>query len=194
MVIERTLVLIKPDGVARGLIGRIISRFEESGLQIIGMKMAWASEDHAKQHYKLDEEWAKNVFQKTKVAYEKDGKQMKYKDHMEFGLTIQKWNSEFLREGPVIAIVIEGPHAVELARKMIGATEPRQANPGTIRGDFATIESYAVADNDQRVLRNLAHASDSVENAKREISLWFNNKELHSHKTLNDLLLSKDKH
>ncbi|MBX4196445.1 nucleoside-diphosphate kinase [Candidatus Pacearchaeota archaeon] len=185
---EQTLILIKPDGVMRGLIGRIISRFEETGLKIVGLKMVWADDKLAKSHYHLDEEWAKNVFAKTKSTHEKEGKPFKFKDHMEFGGLIQQWNMEFLREGPVIAAVIEGPAAVEIVRKMIGHTEPKQAAPGTIRGDFAMIESYAIANDKQRVLRNLAHASDSPETAQREIALWFKPNEVHSYKNAHDSL------
>lgn len=179
MKTERTLVLVKHDGVVRGLIGKIISRFEEAGLKVIAMKMIWADEKLAKNHYQLDEQWAKNVFEKTKTTQEKEGKKFPYKDHMEFGSLIQRWNIDFLKEGPVVAIVIEGPHSVEIARKIVGHTEPRQALPGTIRGDFASIESYAVANEKARVLRNLVHASDSPENAQREIALWFKESELH---------------
>ncbi len=175
---ERTLVLIKPDGVSRGLIGRIVSRFEEGGLKIVAMKMTRADEKMAKSHYTLDGEWAKKVFDKTKTTYEKEGKKFEYKNHMEFGALIQKWNMDFLREGPVIAMIIEGPHAIEIVRKIVGPTEPRQASPGTIRGDYAMFESYAIANTKSRVLRNLIHASDSEETAKREISLWFKNSEI----------------
>lgn len=181
MVKERTLVLVKPDGVARGLIGKIIVRFEESGLKLIGMKMVWADEKMAKAHYPLDEEWAKKVFEKTKITYEKEGKPFNYKNPIEFGSLIQKWNMSFLCEGPVVAMVMEGPHVIEIVRKIIGPTEPRQATPGTIRGDFAMFESYAVANTKARVLRNLVHASDSEENAKKEIALWFKNSELHNY-------------
>ena len=96
---------------------------------------------------------------------------------------------DFLTQGPVVAIVLEGHHAIELARKLIGNTEPRQALPGTIRSDFASTESYPLADTKSRVLRNLVHASDSIENAKREISLWFSPEELHSYKNIHDLSL-----
>ncbi len=182
MFTEQTLVLFKPDTVSRGLVGKILTRFEETGLKIAAMKMVWADETLAKNHYDLDETWAKNVFEKTKITHEKEGKPFPYKDHMEFGGMIQKWNMDFLREGPVIAIILEGPHAVEIVRKMVGNTEPRQAAPGTIRGDYAMLESYTVADKKTRVLRNLVHASDSVENAKREINLWFSEKEIHAYK------------
>lgn len=180
-MLERSLVLIKHDGVARGLIGKIINKFEETGLKIIGMKMIWADEKLAKNHYKLDKEWAENVFEKTKKAHEENEKEFEYEDAMEFGSLIQQWNINFLKEGPVVSIVVEGPHAVEITRKIVGSTEPRQAAPGTIRGDFAMIESYAVANDKKRVLRNLVHASDSVKNAEREIDLWFDKKELHKY-------------
>ncbi len=182
MVIERSLVVIKPDGVVRSLVGEIISRFEKTGLKIVAMKMVWVDDKFAKEHYKLDEAWAKNVYDKTKKTREAEGHIFPHKDHMEYGRMIQGWNATFLQEGPVIAMVIEGPHAVEIIRKMIGSTEPRQATPGTIRGDYAMIESYALANDKNRVLRNLAHASDSVETAQREIKLWFTAKELHSYK------------
>lgn len=186
MHIERTLVLIKPDGVFRSLSGKIISRFEDIGLKIVAMKMIHVDEEFAREHYKLDEEWAKNVFTKTKTTAEKEGRKFSHKDYLEFGGMIQKWNMDFLREGPVIAFVLEGPHAVELVRKIVGHTEPRQAAPGTIRGDFASVESYALANEKERVLRNLIHASDSVENAEREIELWFEKKEIHSYKKEGD--------
>ena len=181
MTREQTLVLIKPDGVVRSLIGEIIIRFERTGLKIIGMKMVWVDETFAKKHYILDEQWAKGVHEKTKMAYEKEGKHFPFKNSLELGERIQSWNARFLQEGPVIALVLEGPHVIEIVRKMIGATEPRQAAPGTIRGDYAMTESYALADTKSRVLRNLAHASDSQETAKREITLWFTKEELHSY-------------
>ena len=91
---------------------------------------------------------------------------------------IRKRNIDFIREGPVVAIVLEGPHAIEIVRKIIGHTEPRQAIPGTIRGDFISIESYAVSDAEGRAARNLVHASDSAENANREVDLWFKKNEI----------------
>lgn len=179
---ERTLVLLKPDAVQRSLAGKIISRFEDSGLKIVAMKMVWCDEKQALNHYPLDEEWAKNVFEKTKKAYDKENKKMEYKDHIDLGKTIQSWLTTFLKEGPIVALVIEGPHSIELVRKMVGATEPRQAIPGTIRGDYASIESYSLADNKKRVLRNLIHASDTLENANKEIKVWFKDEEIHSYK------------
>lgn len=186
---EKTLVLLKHDTVKRGLIGKIITRLEDAGLKIVAMKMIHADESLAKNHYKMDEQWAKNVFEKNKAAYEKEGKKIHYKDHMEMGNTIQSWNVNFLTEGPIIAMVLSGNHAIELVRKMVGSTEPRQASPGTIRGDFASTESYVLSDTSKRVLRNLIHASDSVANANLEIELWFTPSEITSYKTVHDLSL-----
>lgn len=181
MIIERTLVLLKPDAIQRGLIGKILSRFEDTGLKITGLKMVWVNETLAKNHYYLNETWAKNVYEKNKSVAEREGRKVLYKDHMELGKAIQFWNMSFLREGPTIALVLEGPHAIEIVRKMVGHTEPKQALPGTIRGDFASVESYALADEKKRVARNLVHASDTKENAEREIALWFDNSELHNY-------------
>jgi nucleoside-diphosphate kinase len=182
MVIEQTFVLLKPDAVQRNLIGKIIARFEDSGLKIAGMKMVQPDADLAGKHYILDEEWAKKLYVRAKETYEKEGKKLNYKDHLEMGDAIRSRNMHFLQEGPVVAIIIEGPHAIELVRKMVGHTEPRQAVPGTIRGDFASVESYTLSDSKGRVIRNLIHASDTVENAKREIALWFNKDEVHDYK------------
>ncbi len=180
-MIEKSLILVKHDGVSRGLVGEIIGRFEKVGLKIVGMKMLLADENMARKHYKVDKDWAKNVFEKTKITYEKEGKNFAFTNPLEFGKLIQGWNVKFLKEGPVIAFVVEGPSAVEIVRKIVGNTEPKQASPGTIRGDFAMIESYMLADKKQRVLRNLVHASDSKENAEREMQLWFSEDEIYDY-------------
>jgi nucleoside-diphosphate kinase len=181
MVTEQTFVLLKPDSIQRSVIGKIITRFEDADLKIVAMKMLWASQEQAEKHYPFNEIWARQVYEKTKKVYEEKGEKFGYKNHIEHGQTIRKWNISFLRECPVLAIVLEGPHAVEIVRKMVGATEPRQANPGTIRGDFAVVESYTLADTKKRPLRNLIHASDTIENAKHEIAVWFDNKEIYKY-------------
>lgn len=175
---EKTLVLIKPDGVKRDIIGKIISRFEDTGLKIAAMKMIHVDEKHAGEHYPLDEEWAKAVYEKTRSVYEKENRPMKYNNYLEWGKEIRKRNINFIKEGPVVAMVLEGPHAIEIVRKIVGHTEPRQATPGTIRGDFFSIESYSVSDSEGRSVRNLIHASDSTQNANREIALWFKEEEI----------------
>jgi nucleoside-diphosphate kinase len=185
-MIEQTLVLIKPDGVQMRLIGKILSRFEDTGLKISAMKMVWPDEDKARNHYPMDEEWAKNMFKKTKDAAEKNNEPLKYDNYEEMGKFVNDALVEFIQESPVIAFVLEGPSAIELVRKLIGHTEPKQAAPGTIRGDFASIETYVLANFKDRPLRNLIHASDSVENAKKEIALWFDKEEVHDYKRPGD--------
>ena len=174
---ERTFVMIKPDGVARNIIGEVVSRFEKVGLKIVGMKMLKADINLASKHYQVTEEWAVPLFNRTKEGFEKNNKAFSYTDPLEYGNMIQGWNKSFLMEGPLVAMVIEGHHAVEIVRKIVGHTEPRQALPGTIRGDFI-LDSYTLANDGQRAIRNLIHASGSVEEAKRESQLWFNEKEL----------------
>ena len=183
---ERTLIILKPDAIVRQLSGQILARFEQSGLKIVGMKMVWADKKIANEHYPLDEEWCKGVFDKQSKAFAAQGKKNPYKDHLELGKQIQGFLVEYLVQQPVIAAVLEGPHAIEVVRKMIGSTEPRQSAPGTIRADFATLESYAGADGKKRAVRNLVHASDSVVNANREIAIWFTPAELHTYKTIHD--------
>src|SRR3989344_9334509 len=180
-MIEKTLVLVKHDGVVRSLVGEIVSRFEKIGLKIIAMKMIHADERLADNHYIVTDEWANSVFNKTKKAYEDKGKTFKFNNAKEYGDMIKKWNKDFLMEGPVVAIVLEGPHSIEIVRKMVGNTEPRQALPGTIRGDYI-FDSYSVADVKARPIRNLIHASGSVDEANREISLWFTKDEIVSYK------------
>ena len=148
--------------------------------------MVWVNEAHAKNHYPLDEAWAKNVFEKTSSAYEKEGKELKFKNHIEFGTNIQKMLIKFLREGPVVAMCLEGIDAPEVVRKITGATEPKAALPGTIRGDFAHM-SYGRADATNRAIPNLIHASGNKQEAEKEIALWFKDSELHTYNTVNDL-------
>ncbi len=159
-MIERTLVLLKPDAVQRGFIGELITRFERAGLKIIGMKMVWVDETFAKKHYR--EELAKRR-----------------------GEHIRQMNVDFLTEGPVVAIALEGVESIVIVRKLIGSTEPKAALPGTIRGDYAHA-SYGYADLKKSVVRNLVHASADAHDAALEVPLWFTQKELHSYKTVHD--------
>ncbi|RME78768.1 nucleoside-diphosphate kinase [Candidatus Woesearchaeota archaeon] len=148
-MIERTLVLLKPDAVERALVGEIIQRFERVGLRIAGMKMIRVDPELAKKHY------AAHV---DKQFYQ--------------GL------EDFITSGPVVAMVLEGLHAVELVRKMVGGTEPKSAAPGTIRGDYAH-HSYMYADQKGISIKNLIHASGTQEEADQEVQLWFSDSELH---------------
>ena len=178
---EQTLVLIKPDGIQQKVVGKIITRFEDAGLKVVGMKMVWADEKRAREHYPLDEEWSKGVYAKTKESAEKNNERLDFKDYEEFGKFVQDGLVEFIQENPIVALVLEGTHSIEVVRKMVGSTEPRAANPGTIRADFASVESYPNANNQKRAVRNLIHASDSIENAKKEIKTWFDKEEVHDY-------------
>ncbi len=180
MNIQQTLVLIKPDGVARGNIGDIISRFERIGLKIMAMKMILPKSEEADKHYALTEEWMQGVYTKAKTKYEAAGESFPYADHKEYGKVIKDGLVDFLMSGPIVAMVLEGEQAVALVRKLVGATEPMSADPGTIRGDLSP-DSYQLANNQNRPLRNLVHASGTVDEAKNEISIWFTDSELHNY-------------
>ena len=156
MTLERTLVLLKPDAVDRGIMGQIISRFERVGAKLVGMKLLVSSEDTAKLHY--TEDLAKRR-----------------------GEHVRKLMIDMLTMGPIVAMVWEGVDIIEVVRKLIGATEPKAAVPGTIRGDFAHV-SYRYSDEKKLGVFNLVHASDSPENAAAEIAVWFRPDELVSHK------------
>ncbi len=159
-MIERTLVLLKPDAVARGLIGRVIQRFEDAGLKIVGAKMVWMDKDFGKKHY-------------FDVAERRGDKVL---DAL----------LDFMTAGPVLAMVIEGVHAVDVVRKMVGGTEPKTALPGTIRGDFAH-HSFVHTDGKGVAIKNLVHASGNQKEAEYEIKLWFKDNEMHSYKTVHEI-------
>lgn len=174
---ERSLVLLKPDAVQRGLIGEIISRFEKKGLKITAMKMLWPSSEIAAKHYDQPESAAMALGQKTIETYRASGEEPRSSDPMVIAKDIQKKLVRMMMAGPVVAMVIEGAHAVAHVRKIRGGTNPLSADMGTITGDF-TIDSYFVADQDGRAIRNLAHASGTVAEAEAEIAIWFEEKEI----------------
>ncbi len=154
--IERSLVLLKPDTLERGLVGEILQRFERVGLKIVGMKLLQPTESHASQHYTED------------LAIRR-------------GEHVRKAMIDMLTSGPVVAIVLEGIEAVELVRKMIGSTEPKSSAPGTIRGDYAHVSFKHVDASAGSELYNLIHGSATVEEAKTEIAVWFTEDELVDH-------------
>lgn len=156
MALERTLVLIKPDGVQRSLIGRVLQRFEDVGMKFVGMKMVWVDKDFARKHYK---------------------------EHVE--KPFYPGLESMITEGPVLALAIEGLHAVETVRKLVGSTEPKGSQPGTIRGDFAH-HSYEYTDQKGIAIKNLIHASGTSEEGVLEIGLWFKDDELHSYQTVHE--------
>lgn len=187
MAIERTLAVIKPDGVQRGLVGEIIGRFERSGLKIVGMKMAWVDEDLVGRHYTSDENYLQSVGQKALAAARDRGVEMK-ESALEIGQRVRESNMRYMSTGPVVAFVLEGNTAVQTVRNIIGGTNPLSADIGTIRGDL-TIDDFSQADKEGRSVRNLMHASGDVSEASREIPLWFTDSELHTYQTVMDKVL-----
>ena len=187
---EQTLVLLKPDAVQRGIVGEIITRFEKCGLKIVGMKMHYASAELAGEHYAEDEEWMTTVGEKTKSSYKKRGVELEEKP-IEIGRRIRDQLMDFISMSPVIALCLEGHNAVKHVRKLVGATAPSDAAPGTIRGDYS-FETYQMADNLKRPIQNLIHASGEVEEAQREVSIWFDEDELFEWKHLEEVLLYRE--
>lgn len=190
--IEKTLVLLKPDAVQRGLAGEIISRFERKGLKIVAMKMVWPDEDKARTHYDQPESAMRLLGERTINSYKEKGVDFWTDDPIEVAKDIQKKLVRFLTTGPVIALVLEGAHAVTYVRQLRGATSPHLADIGTIAGDFA-IDSYFMADEANRVTRNLVHASGTVEEAEHEIGIWFSEDEVMEYRlAIHDILYSPE--
>lgn len=182
---DKVVVVIKPDGVKRGLVGEIISRFEIAGLKVVACKMLKADKKRVAGHYPFErEEFLRGMGEKTLKTYADYGKDpMKVfgtRDPLEIGKKINSWNVEFLTSGPVVAILFEGSHAVDNARKIAGATMPVVALPGTIRGDLA-LDSAAYANEEKRAVKNLVHVSGSDEEAKYEEEVWFGKGEIHEY-------------
>lgn len=161
--IEKTLVLIKPDGLKRGLIGKIISRLEDAGLKIVGMKMKHADEEFAKKHYTED------------ITIRR-------------GEKVRQLLVNYISASPVVAMAIEGCGAIEIVRKIVGETEPRKALPGTIRGDFQHVSyDYANDPDIDIVVKNLIHASADKKDAEVELALWFDQSELFDYRTVHEM-------
>jgi nucleoside-diphosphate kinase len=185
---ERTLVIVKPDGIQRSLTGEIIKRYERTGLKLVALKMLVPTEQMIEEHYLLDPNWKKNVGEKSIASYVKKGETPPSNDPIEVANVVVGNLKKYMTSGPVIAMVWEGGHAVELVRKITGGTEPRSAAIGTIRGDFV-VDSYQMADGADRAIRNLIHASGSVPEAEMEIPHWFKPDELISYRVPHEAIL-----
>lgn len=174
---ERTLVIIKPDGVQRTLVGEIIGRYERLGLKLVGMKMFIPTEDEIEAHYSIDPGWKETVGNKAIESYKKKGMTPPSTDPIEVGNRVVAGLKKYITSGPVIAMVWQGAHSVDIVRKITGGTEPRTSDVGTIRGDYM-LDSYQMADTDGRAVRNLIHASGEISEAEAEIKLWFTDDEV----------------
>lgn len=185
---EKTFVIIKPDGVQRTLIGEIIKRYERMGLKLLALKMIIPTAEMAEKHYTLDPEWIRKVGEKSIAGYKNKGLTPPTEDPIELGRGVLKRLVKFMISGPVVAMVWQGAHAVQIVRKMTGGTEPLTSDVGTIRGDFV-IDSYQIADLDNRAVRNAVHASGSIDEAKNEIDLWFKPEEVLNYHLIQDAIL-----
>lgn len=181
---ERTLVILKPDTIQRAIAGEIITRFEKAGLKVVGMKMMVPEMELLKKHY--PDELIPIVGNKTKEDWDAYG--VEYSETIEeIGEMIVNATRKFMQSAPVIAMVLEGGHAVEIVRKMVGKTGPKDSAPGTIRGDYAHL-SLGRASLGKKGAANLIHASGTVEEAKNEIDMWFDESELFEYKTVHESL------
>jgi len=184
---EKTFVIVKPDGVQRALMGEILGRFERTGLKIVGVKFVIPTADQCWTHYNKDEAWFLEKGTRIVKGREEAGMPIE-KEAIEYGKGIIQQLVDFITSGPVLAIVIEGNRAVDVVKKIVGATEPSTSDVGTIRGDL-TVDSYDLAGIDERAVRNLIHCSDKPEEALREIKIWFDDKEIINYRLVQEQIL-----
>ena len=185
---ERTLVVIKPDGIQRSLIGEVIKRYERLGLKLVASKMLVANEEFIEQHYTLDPEWRRVTGEKTISSYQAKGMTPPSMDPLEITAKILANLKTYMTSGPVLAMVWQGAHAVKIVRKITGGTEPLTSDVGSIRGDFV-LDSYQMSDTDDRAVRNVIHASGSVEEANMEINHWFKPEEVIDYRLVQEQII-----
>lgn len=185
---ERTFIMIKPDGVQRSLIGEVIKRYEKIGLKLIGLKMCVATADMVEKHYTIDPTWTRKTGEKTIANYKKKGIKPPSENPLEITKIVLENLKRYITSGPVVMMVWQGAHAVGVVRKITGATEPLTSDVGTIRGDFV-LDSYEMSDTDGRAVRNILHASGSVEEAEKEIALWFKDDEIMNYRLVQEAIL-----
>lgn len=182
---ERTFLMIKPDGVRKGLIGEIIKRIEQRDLKIVALEMFLATREDIDNHYPKDEKWIRRLGEKTLDSYSKYGydplKEIGTDDPLEIGKQVREWLIEFMTSAPMVKMIIQGIHAVDIVRKIVGPTVPAKAEMGTIRGDFS-IDSPVLANKEKRAIMNLVHASETPEEAEHEINYWFGSQKVYDYK------------
>lgn len=185
---EKTLVIIKPDGVQRSLIGEVIKRYERTGLKLVAMKMIVPTRTQIEKHYTVDPEWLFKCGNKAILSYKEKGITPPSENPIDIGKSILEKLKNYMTSGPVVAMIWTGMNAIGVVRKITGSTEPLSSDVGSIRGDL-TIDSYQIADTTDRSVRNLIHASTSVEEAEAEIDIWFDRKELINYRLFNEVVL-----
>ena len=191
---EFTFLMIKPDGVMRGLAGEVISRIERNGLKIVGLKMYQPTREQTDGHYPKNPEWIKRLGEKTKSTYDTYNKsvleEMGTDDLLEVGKMVRNWLLDYLTMGPVIMMAVKGVHAVDMIRKLVGHTLPFKAEMGTIRGDFS-VDSPVSANQDKRAVFNVIHASETQEEAEHEFNFWFGaNEPIWDYKRSDEMIMS----
>ncbi len=184
---ERTLVIIKPDGVQRSLIGEIIHRLERTGLKLVASKLIMATKEQGYEHYKKEEDWLLEKGTKRITQRQAENKTIE-KTAREYGLDIVNANVNFITAGPVMPMIWEGNKAVGIIKKIVGGTEPLTSDVGTIRGDL-TMDSYDISNLDERCVRNLIHCTDDPKESEREINIWFKPEEILNYRLINEAIL-----
>jgi nucleoside-diphosphate kinase len=182
---EMTFVMIKPDGVRKGLIGEVINRFERRDLKVVALDMFQPSKAEMDNHYPKDKKWLARIGERTSNTYTKYGHDPKRDfgttDLIKIGKEVRKWLVEFMISAPLVKMVVQGPHAVDMVRKLVGPTMPYLAELGTIRGDFSS-DSAISANIDHRAIYNLVHASETPAEAAHEIKHWFGKHPVYKYK------------
>lgn len=188
---ELTYLMIKPDGVKRGLTGEIIRRVEQRGLKIVGIKMIKPDRKMIDDHYPKDENWIRRLGGKTAATYEKFGfnleKEMGTVDLLAIGKRVREWLIDYMMSAPLVGVAIRGTHAVTMVRKIAGETMPSDALLGTIRGDFS-VDSAALANKEKRAVMNIVHVSETQEEAEHEIKHWFGGLELFDYERTDEMI------
>ncbi len=196
MAYERTFVMLKPDGVMRGLIGEIIKRFEQRGLKIVALKMLQPTREMVDEHYPKADSWIERLGEKTLGTF--NDYNLDVKEHLGsddkrvLGDQVREWLLEYMTMGPVVCMIVEGVHACDMVRKLVGDTRPLMAAPGTIRGDFS-VDAATAANTNKRSLFNLVHASENAEEASHEIDHWFAPEEIHGYYRTDDSIAYGDR-
>lgn len=184
---ERTFVILKPDAIQRSLIGESIKRFEAAGLKLVALKLTIAQEETLWAHYNKDDAWFQKKGELT-VKNRTDLGMPVDKEPIEYGKDIIRALVKFMSCGPIVPMIWEGNQAVAIVKKIVGGTEPATSDVGTIRGDM-TLDSYELANRDERAVRNLAHCSDEPSEAEREIALWFKSEEILNYRLITEQML-----
>lgn len=186
---EKTFVLVKPDGVKRGLIGEIISLIEQRGLKIIALEMFRPTAEEMDKHYPKDKTWINRLGEKTLKTYNQYNvdplKELGTAEPHEIGQMIRRWLIEYMTSGPLVKIVVQGVHAVDMVRKLAGDTIPALAEMGTIRGDFS-VDSPSIANTEKRAVHNILHASETPQEAEHEINHWFKKEQTYSYRRVEE--------